>query len=142
MISLYRLVEALRELTNSIIREDGFWRKDAEKIEILQKKIFSNGGEAVHVEGPLLLCQYAGRHHGPQQLQRLPARVTVLSEAGFTAQEQACLVEALRELTNSIIREDETPLCRGARGACAAGPNSIPPTGPPEGPADFWAGKN
>ena len=36
----------------------------------------------------------------------LPARVTVLSEAGFTAQEQACLVEALRELTNSIIRED------------------------------------
>ena len=39
-------MEALRELTNSIIREDGFWRKDAEKIEILQKKrqdILSSG---------------------------------------------------------------------------------------------------
>ena len=42
-----------------------------------------------------------GQHVGVQ-----PVRLQQLSEAGFTAQEQACLVEALRELTNSIIRED------------------------------------
>ena len=32
------LVRALWEMTNSIIREDGLWRKDAQKIEILQEK--------------------------------------------------------------------------------------------------------
>lgn len=32
------LVEALRELTNSIICQDGLWKKDARKIEILQTK--------------------------------------------------------------------------------------------------------
>jgi len=32
------LIRSLRELTNSIIREDGLWRKDAQKIEILREK--------------------------------------------------------------------------------------------------------
>ena len=32
------LIEGLRVLTNSVIREDGLWRKDAQKIEVLQKK--------------------------------------------------------------------------------------------------------
>ncbi|MBD5117680.1 MAG: phosphoenolpyruvate synthase [Clostridiales bacterium] len=32
------LVRSLREMTNSIIQENGLWRKDAEKIEILQEK--------------------------------------------------------------------------------------------------------
>ncbi len=32
------LVQSLRELTNSIIREDGLWRKDAQKIETLKEK--------------------------------------------------------------------------------------------------------
>lgn len=32
------LTRALREMTNSIIREDGLWRKDAQKIEVLREK--------------------------------------------------------------------------------------------------------
>ncbi|MCI8910159.1 MAG: phosphoenolpyruvate synthase [Oscillibacter sp.] len=32
------LTEALRTLTNSVLRKDGLWQKDAEKIEILQRK--------------------------------------------------------------------------------------------------------
>lgn len=32
------LTEALRNLTNSVLRKDGLWKKDAEKIEILQRK--------------------------------------------------------------------------------------------------------
>lgn len=32
------LIDALRDLTNKIICEDGLWRKDAEKIKILQRK--------------------------------------------------------------------------------------------------------
>lgn len=36
----------------------------------------------------------------------LPERVKALESHGFTAEERACLVDALRELTNSIIRKD------------------------------------
>ena len=33
-----RLVDSLRDLTNSVISKDGLWQKDAKKIEILQEK--------------------------------------------------------------------------------------------------------
>lgn len=92
------LVEALRDLTNSIIHEDGLWRKDAEKIQVLHKKrqdILSSGlGTAEKIYWLLEYCKRYGT---------LP--FAGLARAGFIA------VELLRSMVASgVLTEEEREL--------------------------------
>ena len=89
------LVDCLRELTNSIICEDGLWQKDAKKIEILQQKrqeIMGSGlGTADKIYWLLEYCKRYGT---------LP--FAGLARAGFIA------VEFLRSMVAAgILTEEE-----------------------------------
>jgi len=92
------LVDCLRELTNSIICEDGLWKKDAAKIKILQQRrqeILNSGlGTAEKIYWLLEYCKRYGT---------LP--FAGLARAGFIA------VELLRSMVASgIMTEDERSL--------------------------------
>lgn len=89
------LVNALRDLTNDIVCEDGLWRKDAEKISILQQKhreIMKSGlGTAEKIYWLLEYCKRYGT---------LP--FAGLARAGFIA------VEFLRSMVaTGILTEEE-----------------------------------
>ena len=89
------LIEGLRVLTNSVIREDGLWRKDAQKIEVLQKKhreIMDSGLEIP--DKVYWLLEYCKRYG------TLP--FAGLARAGFIA------VEFLRSMTAvGLLTEEE-----------------------------------
>jgi len=92
------LVDCLRELTNSIICEDGLWKKDAAKINILKQKrreILDSGlGTAEKIYWLLEYCKRYGT---------LP--FAGLARAGFIA------VELLRSMvTSGVMTEDERAL--------------------------------
>ena len=92
------LTDCLRELTNSILCEDGLWKKDAEKIEILgrkRQKILDSGlGAAEKIYWLLEYCKRYGT---------LP--FAGLARAGFIA------VELLRSMVVSgVISEEERAL--------------------------------
>ncbi len=96
------LAEALRTLTNSVLRKDGLWRKDAEKIEILQmkrKEILDSGlGVPEKIYWLLEYCKRYGT---------LP--FAGLARAGFIA------VELLRSLVAAgVLREDERAVYMGS----------------------------
>lgn len=88
------LTDCLRELTNSIICEDGLWQKDAKKIEILQQKrqeIMDSGlGTADKIYWLLEYCKRYGT---------LP--FAGLARAGFIA------VELLRSMVAAEIMTEE-----------------------------------
>lgn len=88
------LVDALRELTNAIIRKDGLWRKDAEKIEILREKhgkiMDSSLGTAEKIYWLLEYCKRYGT---------LP--FAGLARAGFIA------VDLLRSMVVSGVMTEE-----------------------------------
>lgn len=88
------LTDALRTLTNSVIRKDGLWRTDAEKIEILQQKhreIMESGLDIP--EKIYWLIEYCKRYG------TLP--FAGLARAGFIA------VELLRSMTAAGVMNDE-----------------------------------
>lgn len=89
------LTEALRELTNSVLRKDGLWQKDAEKIQVLRRKhreILSSGlGIPEKIYWLLEYCKRYGT---------LP--FAGLARAGFIA------VEFLRSMTAvNLLTEEE-----------------------------------
>lgn len=86
------LVQALHEMTNSIIREDGLWRKDAQKIEILRekhRKIMASG--LATVDKIYWLLEYCKRYG------TLP--FAGLARAGFIAVELLRSMVALGGIT-------------------------------------------
>ena len=86
------LTEALRELTNSVLRKDGLWQKDAEKIQVLRRKhreILSSGlGIPEKIYWLLEYCKRYGT---------LP--FAGLARAGFIAVEFLRSMTAVRLLT-------------------------------------------
>lgn len=89
------LIDGLRALTNSVIRKDGLWRRDAQKIEVLQKKRreIMDSGLGV-LEKIYWLLEYCKRYG------TLP--FAGLARAGFIA------VEFLRSMTAvGLLTEEE-----------------------------------
>ena len=88
------LVDALRELTSSIIRKDGLWQKDAEKIAVLQEKrckiVNSSLGTAEKIYWLLEYCKRYGT---------LP--FAGLARAGFIA------VDLLRSMVATGVMSEE-----------------------------------
>lgn len=96
------LTEALRGLTNSVIRKDGLWQRDAEKIEILRRKhreILKSGlGLPEKIYWLLEYCKRYGT---------LP--FAGLARAGFIA------VELLRSLVSAgVLGEEERAVYLGS----------------------------
>ncbi len=105
------LIESLRSLTNTIIRQDGLWRKDARKIEVLQAKrqaILESGmGTAEKIYWLLEYCKRYGT---------LP--FAGLARAGFIA------VELLRSMVAvGALTEEEKSLYMG--GVSTVGKNIV-----------------
>lgn len=105
------LTESLRSLTNAIIRQDGLWRKDAQKIEVLQEKrqaILESGmGTAEKIYWLLEYCKRYGT---------LP--FAGLARAGFIA------VELLRSMVAvGALTEEEKSLYMG--GVSTVGKNIV-----------------
>jgi len=91
------LVQSLRELTNSIIRVDGLWRKDAQKMETLREKHREIMGSALGTADKIYwLLEYCKRYG------TLP--FAGLARAGFIA------VELLRSMVavGSITKEERS----------------------------------
>lgn len=107
------LVESLRELTNSIIREDGLWRKDAQKIEILREKhreIMDSGlGTADKIYWLLEYCRRYGTlpfaglaRAGFIAVELLRSMVAI---GGITEEERALYMNGLSTVGKNITRD-------------------------------------
>lgn len=92
------LTQSLRVLTNSVIRKDGLWRKDAEKIEILRRKHREVMESSLEIADKIYwLLEYCKRYG------TLP--FAGLARAGFIA------VELLRSMTAvGLLTEEERGL--------------------------------
>lgn len=115
------LVQALRELTNSIIQENGLWRKDARKIEILQEKHQEIMGSALGTADKIYwLLEYCKRYGtlpfaglaraGFIAVELLRSMVAV---GGITEKERALYMSGLSTVGKNITR-DLSALSSGA----------------------------
>lgn len=107
------LVQSLRELTNSIIREDGLWRKDAQKIETLREKhreiMGSSLGTADKVYWLLEYCKRYGTlpfaglaRAGFIAVELLRSMVAI---GGITEEERALYMNGLSTVGKNITRD-------------------------------------
>ena len=107
------LVQSLRELTNSIIQEDGLWRKDAQKIEILREKhqeIMDSGlGTADKIYWLLEYCKRYGTlpfaglaRAGFIAVELLRSMVAV---GGITEEERSLYMNGLSTVGKNITRD-------------------------------------